>query len=556
MEIHRGASLAETLHLVRAIGFGTGNAGAMPAGYVLLHAYLHAIPPPPPERLESYFRTPACAASIATVLALYALGRSLFGRATGALAALLLATSLPAILYAAEARSYSLLALMTVVEVAAFAYVARAPERATLGRVAVASVLYFLTGVFGLLVVGVQYAVLGVLLLARRRRAGIVTIAASAAAVGAVVAAYLGTTAVGATYPRNAVVEPLAMSWSSLEFLAADATALVGAFWIAAPFALRAGMRRGHGAAVWAIVLAFATLPAIGLAIRWSHYYFHGRHVVFLLPLFHLIVAAGFLDLARLVDPLRRVVPRPATRRWLEATVAAALVLALVVPPLRAYVADPNADFARTKTLRDLAPVTRAVAARVATLPPGERYLLVAERNSTANAVLSAYLGWYGLTDRVALRAPGVPLDQAEPLLRARGGDPSVLALRNAQGLYFGFRILLGLEQPIGEVPPRISQLGIVGTATPQTGADVRRFWNVTLREPAAIAPSPSDRDHDQRTVVAGSRRATRADGPPAPADRQHDRVRPIHRPERDEVDGDADEDRVVVAGASRDGSR
>jgi hypothetical protein len=136
--------------------------------------------------------------------------------------------------------------------------------------------------------------------------------------------------------------------------------------------------------------------------------------------------------------------------------------------------------------------VAQAVAARVAVLPPGERYLLVAERNSTANAILSAYLGWYGLTDRVTLRAPGVPLDQVEPLLRTRGGDPSVLALRNAQGLYFGFRILLGLEHPIGEVPARVSQLGIVGYATPQSGADVRRFWNVTLREPAAIAPSPS----------------------------------------------------------------
>ena len=44
----------------------------------------------------------------------------------------------------------------------------------------------------------------------------------------------------------------------------------------------------------------------------------------------------------------------------------------------------------------------------MAHLAPGERYLLLAERDSTANAVLSAYLGWYGLTDRVTLRSPGV----------------------------------------------------------------------------------------------------------------------------------------------------
>jgi hypothetical protein len=98
--------LAQTLHLVReGIGFGKGNAGAMPADYVLLHGYLRAVPAPRPEGLEAYFRAPACAASIVTVLALYVLGRALFGRATGALAAWLLATSMPAIDYAAEART-------------------------------------------------------------------------------------------------------------------------------------------------------------------------------------------------------------------------------------------------------------------------------------------------------------------------------------------------------------------------------------------------------------------------------------------------------------------
>jgi hypothetical protein len=485
--------LAQTLHLVRGgIGFGSGNAGAMPVDYVLLHAYLHAVPPPRPERLEAYFRAPACVASIATVLALYVLGRSLFGRATAALAALLLATSMPAILYAAEARSYSLLALMTVVDVATFARVVRAPERPSRWVVwAIASVLYFLTGLFGLLVVGVQYLVLGVLLLERRGRTGLLAIAASAAVVAAVVAAYLATTVVGATYPRNADVDPLVVSWASLEFLAADSTVLVAAFLISAVLALRAGKRRGVGTVTWAMVLTFPMLPAIGLAIRWSHYYFHGRHVMLLLPLFHLVVAAGLLELLRIIDPLRWFVPSTSTRRTFETVAAGALVLALVAPRLRAFVTDPHADFMLTKTLRDVAPLTRAVAARVAMLPPGERYLLVAERTSTANAVLATYLRWYGLTDRVTLRSPGVPLDQVEPVLRANAGNPSALALRGADGLYFGFRILLGLETPIGDVPTRVSHFGIVGYTMPQRGADVRRFWNVSVREPAAIAPSP-----------------------------------------------------------------
>ncbi len=423
---------------------------------------------------------------------LYLVARSLFGRATAALATLLLATSMPAVLYAAEARSYSLLALMTVVDVAAFARVARAPARASrwIAWLA-AAVLYFSTGVFALLVLAVQYAVLGVTLLARRGRAGMATIAASAATLAAIVIAYLRSTAVTATYPRNAAVDPLVVAWEGLRFLAGDSTAFVAAFLVAVPFAVLAGARRGVATVAWSLLLAVATLPAIGLTIRWSHYYFHGRHVVLLLPIFHLVLAAGVVEMCRVVDPLRRVVASARSRRALEAALAGALALALVAPRLRAFVGDPHAEFARTKTLRDVAPVARMIARRATALPPGERYLVVAERDSTANAVLASYLRWYGVAGRVALRSPGVPLDRVESLLRAHGGDPSVLALRRADGLYFGFRMLLGIEQPLGDVPARVAQFTVVGWATPQSGPDVHRFWNVSVREPAAIAPSP-----------------------------------------------------------------
>jgi hypothetical protein len=486
--------LADTLRLVRnGIGFGTGNAGAMPVDYVLLNAYLHATARPAPERLEAYFRAPACAASIAAIVALFVAGRLAFDATTGVLAALLLATSLPAILYAAEARSYSLLALMTALSTAAFAGVVRAPHRR--GRWVlwvVTNALYFLTGVFALLVIGAQYGTLAVAWLrGRTARPGLVALVTSALVLAGVVVAYLARTNVGATYPRNAVVEPLGVAWASLRFFAADSDVLLAAFLVVVPFALAAGARRGTGAVAWALVLAIAALPTIGVVIRWKHYYFHGRHVIFLLPLFHLVVAAGVLELLCRLDPLRRLVVKRSVRRRLEALGAAVLALAIVGPRLRAFVAAPHAEFTLTKTLRDIGPLTRAVAARVATLEPGARYFLVAERDSTANAVLSVYLAWYGLTDRVTLRAANVPLNRVEPILRAHGGDPSALPLRPAHGLFFGFRILLGIEQPIGDVPARVSQLGIVGYTQPQTGRDVRRFVNVTLREPAAIAPSP-----------------------------------------------------------------
>jgi hypothetical protein len=482
--------LADVLRIVRAgLTDASGNAGAMPADYVLLHAYFRTVPPPKPERLEAYFRTPACAASVAAVLALHFLGRSLFGGPTGALAALLLATSLPAILYAAEARAYSLFTLATILSVAAFAGVVRAPDRRWRWAVyLLTSAFYFLTGVFGLLVSALQYAILAVLAL-RGRGPRIGLVAASGVVLAAIVVPYLAGTPYDATYPRSAVVEPLAVTWASLDFFAAGSHALLWTFPIALPFALLAGFRRGRGAAAWAIVLAFVALPAIALVIRWKHYYFHGRHVLFLLPLFHLVVAAGMLELVRRLDPFRRIVGTPRARRALEAVLAGALVLAVVVPDLRAFVAAPSPYFMRSKTVRDHREVTRDIAAHVATLVPGTRHLVVAERDSPANAVLSAYLGWYRLTNRVTLRSPGVPLGEVERLLRAHGGDATFLELRPAVGLFLALRGLLGIRDPIAAPPPRVSEVTIVGYATPQQGADVRKYTNVTVRVGVPISP-------------------------------------------------------------------
>jgi hypothetical protein len=143
-------------HVVREVrlgaGINSGNAGAMPGDYLLLSTYLRWTKPPPPAQRESYYRTPSCVYAIAAVVALYLLARTLFGRATATLAALLLATSLPAVLYAAEVRPYSLLSLATVLQMATFTAVVRASGRATAWMAyAAASVAYFLTGIFALL---------------------------------------------------------------------------------------------------------------------------------------------------------------------------------------------------------------------------------------------------------------------------------------------------------------------------------------------------------------------------------------------------------------------
>jgi hypothetical protein len=485
--------LADVLREVRlGVGPSSGNAGAMPGDYVLLHAYLRTTTPPAPERLEAYFRAPSCAYSIAAVLALHLLGRMLFGRAVGWLAALLLATSLPAVLYAAEVRPYSLLSLLTVLQFVAFATVVRAPWRATAWLAQLAtSCLYFLTGLFGLFVVAAELAVLGWLAFLRRATGpSIAVVLGSAAALALVVGGYLAGTAVGATYPRHVDVEPLAITWRALVFLAADAPAVAVAFLVAAPLAVRAGIRRGCGPVAVALVASFLALPSIALVIKWKHYYFHGRHVLFLLPLFHLVLAAGVLELVRIVDVFRRTAD-PRGRRLAETLVVGAVAVTLVLAPLRAFLAAPDWFFARTKTLHDVRPVVQAVAARVATLGPDAPYLLVAERDSPANAVLTAYLEWYRIADRITLRSPGVAVDQVEPILRSSGGDPTGLRLRPAVGLFFGFKRLLRLERPVGEIPARVGAFGVVGYATPLPGPGVRRWANVTFREPAAIAPSP-----------------------------------------------------------------
>lgn len=482
--------LAGVLREVRlGVGINSGNAGAMPVDYLLLSSYLRATTPPAPPSLETYYRAPSCAYSIAAAVALWALAHTLFGRATAALAALLLATSLPAILYAAEVRPYSLLSLVTVLQVATFAAIVQTPRRTIAwGAWVVVSILYFLTGIFGLFVVGVELVVLAGLALRGR---SLLSFLASAAILTLVVVGYLAGTSVEATYPRHVVVEPLAMTWQALLFLAADSRALAVAFVVAIPFAVRAATRRDAVPIALAVVGSFLALPAIAVVIAWKHYYFHGRHVLFLLPFFHLVLAAGALELVRTIDALAG--GQGGARLCAATAVVVALLAMIVVPSLRAYLVAPQWFFARTKTLRDVRQVVQAVDARVRTLPPGTPYLLVAERDSTANVVLTAYLDWYRLRGRVALRSPGpnVSIERTEPVLREHHGDPTALHLRPAVGLFFGFRRLLRVEPEFGTLATPVGPFGVVGWKTVLTGPDVRRWTSVTFREGAATAPSP-----------------------------------------------------------------
>ena len=86
---------------------GSGNAGAVPLDYQLLHAWLWLVPEPSPAWLEVYYRAPAAIYSCLALVAMWAFCRATFGLAVAAVATALLAVSMPHVLYAAGGRPTS-----------------------------------------------------------------------------------------------------------------------------------------------------------------------------------------------------------------------------------------------------------------------------------------------------------------------------------------------------------------------------------------------------------------------------------------------------------------
>src|SRR5207244_6579324 len=110
------------------------------------------------------------------------------------------------------------------------------------------------------------------------------------------------------------------------------------------------------GALAVVSVLSTLAIPAIVLIAREKQYYFHPRHVLFLLPMVQLAAAlvAG--------RAIAAVVRNPTG----AAAAGVALGLAVTLGTARAYVADPLPYFRNTKTLRDVRGLMRLVAARTA----------------------------------------------------------------------------------------------------------------------------------------------------------------------------------------------
>jgi hypothetical protein len=442
------ASLLDVLRQVKlGIPPGAGNAGAVPLDYLALHLWLRLVPAPAPEHLEAYYRLPACAYAIVTVALLPGLGRRLAGPVAGLVAAVLLAGSVPHVLYAAEVRSYSLLTLMSVLNLRTFLRVAEsdAPAHAWAWYVVV-GVLYVLTGLPALVPLGLQWAALLLRHAALAAGAGLVT--------AAVALAYLWGTRLGVRYgrPAHQLLDPLAQSVEALRFFAGGSDLVLALFVIGIGVLVVQAWAGGRPApaVVAGIVGSFLAVPLIVLAERWKEYYFHPRHVLFLLPAFVLLAGVGLAGCVRGALGVARV-----RSPGVVLTVALATAVVVVGPGVARFVREPHRVFARSKTVHDFSAVMPPLARRVAAMPHG-RHLLIAERDSVANAVAAFYLRAWGLDGRVTFRGTR---DVPGALRGLYTGCGTSCAGHRASEL----RRLPGLTIPVGLTPAFRRLLGIGG---------------------------------------------------------------------------------------------
>jgi hypothetical protein len=156
------------------------------------------------------------------------------------------------------------------------------------------------------------------------------------------------------------------------------------------------------------LVIETVSLPLLVKLLQWKHYYFHPRHVLFLLPGLELLAALGVCGTVAAAVSLVPALGRRGLARAVIAAVALALVFGLRLPGVRGFMANPHAYFGRTKTDRDVRALVRDLRSRTAFYGPGEKYLLIVDRvgpGYLANPTLARYLEWYSLGRRVVLLA-------------------------------------------------------------------------------------------------------------------------------------------------------
>jgi hypothetical protein len=457
---------------------------------VLLHLWLASVGRPPVEQMEAYYRFPSYVWSCATLALLWMYVRGTFGRLPALVATLLLALSLPHVLYTAEARFYSLLMLMSVANLATFTGVVRRPERprAWVAYGAV-SILFFLTGMLSLLVLPWQFLAL-LIGAVRRRDRRFTPLVATGIVVAAVLCLYFGTVGVGGrgVRPGAALLGTGPIIRQAVDFITLGDRAQLVLYGAGALAALWYCLRRRRD--LLPVVLPLfagivATLPILVELLRWKRYYFHPRHVVFLLPGIELLAAVGLCAVLGAVAAWLPVAPR--LRRWVVAVAAVATVLALRAPAVRTFLMRPQPYFARIKSDRDMKGLARDLRARTAFYGPGDKYLLVVDLigpGHLANPVLARYLQAYSLEKRVVLRST-TDMSAITDLLadgcggpcRGRPGEEvtKALFLRPPFEASKAKLRLLGLGPTFGGWPGTVRDVGVLHYAESSRRPDLSR---------------------------------------------------------------------------------
>jgi hypothetical protein len=375
--------------------------------------------------------------------------------------------------------------LMSVLNFASFTWVMRRPElpRAwvTYGLV---NVLFFLTGLLSLLVLPWQYAALALGALGgsasrdRIRRVALPMLTA-VGVVGALALYYAEVDlGVRGIRPGAGLLRAPQLVREALDFMTlGDRRELALYLWgaVVAPlYCLR--LRRDMLPVVLTLlVIETVSIPLLVKVLQWKQYYFHPRHVLFLLPGLELLAALGICGTvaaaASLVPVLGR---RRGMARAVITAVALVLVLGLRLPGVRGFMANPHAYFGRTKTDRDVRGLVRDLRSRTAFYGPGEKYLLIVDRigpGYLANPTLARYLEWYSLGRRVVLLST---TDMAEIIARLQQGcdgpcrGHSGEEVARALFLLPPFEVsaaklrLLGLKPSFGTWPGVVRDVGVL----------------------------------------------------------------------------------------------
>lgn len=443
---------------------GFGNTGAMPLDYILLHFHMALVPMPAPEHLEAYLRFPALVWSVAAVVVTWAACRSIFDRTVALVAALWLGLSVAHALYAAEVRFYSLMTLMTVLQLWAFAAVIARPRARSWTVYAVVNVLYLLTGLFGAFALVWQYLVFLGRALRRRDRRQFVALVVTGLVAASIPVLWWGpnTLMVQADRTGGGMFPAEVVGRAAADYFTQKTMGLEVAFAIAIPAMLLWARRRAPASVPVATYLALSCLaiPIIAFFVKSKQYYFHPRHALFMLPLVAIVTAAGLTALARWLLAPRFADSEKGER--VAGAVVCAIVLAAQVPVAWHFMRAPMTFYAQTKTMNDwksamerLAPVARA-------LPPDGKMAIIAERVSPTNAIGWHYLRWWGLHPHVTFWGYSGEWGKLVQGVADGTRDPVALELRVPVGLTEDFRRLLGIDPPVPTWPPRVDAWRLV----------------------------------------------------------------------------------------------